>query len=205
MNHSKAMPFKYDCANVTLAQSVLKALGQSWKFNLHRTRKNLEFAGVCPVKLIRLLDLSARSRVGGWMMTCTSKALDSLSKLDQRVLRLLLVTVGFVIIFGIRVREGIIEVWVIIVRRTSSWDVWISRCITIIGRSVKHSFDRAVTAFRLVLIIIRVLWAWSWRLQSLMILGGLGGCTTSGEAEELVDNFSSSSIASKNAEGIISW
>ena len=37
-----------------------------------------------------------------------------------------------------------------------------------------------------------------------MILRGLGGCTTSREAEDLVDNFSSLPIASKNAEGIIS-
>ena len=132
-----------------------------------------------------------------------SEALDNLSELDQRVLRLLLITVGFVIIFGIGIREGIIKVQIVVVRRVSSWDVRISGCITIVGQSVKHLFHRVVTAFRLVLIIIRVAWAWSWRLRSLTILESLGG-TTSEEAEELVNNFSSSSIASKNAEGIVS-
>ena len=92
------------------------------------------------------------------MTTCASKALDSLSELDQRVLRLLLVAVGFIIIFGIGVREGIIKVWVVIIRRASSWDVQISGCITIIGWSVKYSFHRVVTAFGPVLIIIRVSW-----------------------------------------------
>ena len=82
-----------------------------------------EFARIHPVKLVRLPDLGARSRVRGWMTTCTSEALDSLSELDQRVLRLLLITAGFVIIFGIRVREGIIEVWVVVVRRASSQQV----------------------------------------------------------------------------------
>ena len=125
------------------------------------------------------------------MTTCASKALDSLSELDQRVLRLLLVAVDFIIIFGIGAREGIIEVQVVVVRRASSWGIWISGCITIIGQSVKLSFNGVVTAFRLVLIIIRVSW-------------GLGGCMMSGEAEELVDDLSSLSIASKNAEGIIS-
>ena len=121
-----------------------------------------------------------------------SKALNSLSKLDQRVLGLLLVMVGFLIIFRFRVREGIIEVWIVVIRRASSWDVWISGCITVIGWNVKHSFNGVVTVFQLVLVVIRVLWAWSWRLQGLTILDGLGGCTMSGEAEELVDNFSSS-------------
>ena len=94
-------------------------------------------------------------------MTCASKALDSLSKLDQRVLRLLLVMVGFIVVFGIRVREGIIKVQVVVIRRASCWDVWISGCITIIGQSVKHSFNGVVTVFRLVLIVVRVSWAWS--------------------------------------------
>ena len=35
-----------------------------------------------------------------------SEALDNLSELDQRVLRLLLITVGFVIIFGIGSGRG---------------------------------------------------------------------------------------------------
>ena len=138
------------------------------------------------------------------MTTCASEALDSLSKLDQRVLRLLLIMVGFIIIFRIGVREGIIEVQVVIIRRTSCWDIWISRCITIIGQSVKHSFNRVVTAFGLVLIVIRITWAQSLRLQGLMILGGLGGCAMSREAEKLVNDLSSLLIASKNAEGIVS-
>ena len=95
------------------------------------------------------------------MTTCASKALDSLSELDQRVLRLLLVAVDFIIIFRIGAREGIIEVQVVVVRRASSWDIWISGCITIIGQSVKLSFNGVVTAFRLVLIIIRVSWSQS--------------------------------------------
>ena len=81
------------------------------------------------------------------------------------------------------------------------WDLLM--CITVVGWSVKHSFSRAVTVFRLVLIVVRVSWTQSWRLQSLTILEGLGGCTMSREAEELVDDFSSSSVASKNAEGIV--
>ena len=95
------------------------------------------------------------------MMTCASEALNSLSKLDQRVLRLLLIAVGFIVVFEVRVREEVIEVWVVIVRRASSWDLQISRCVTIIGWSVKHSFNRAVTVFRLVLVVIRVSWIWS--------------------------------------------
>ena len=95
------------------------------------------------------------------MTTCASKALDSLSELDQRVLRLLLVAVDFIIIFRIGAREGIIEVQVVVVRRASSWDIWISGCITIIGQSVKLSFNGVVTAFRLVLIIIRISWGQS--------------------------------------------
>ena len=59
--------------------------------------------GVHPVKLVRFLDLGARSRVRGQMTTCTSEALDRLSKLDQCVLRLLLIAVGFIII-GIEIR-----------------------------------------------------------------------------------------------------
>ena len=94
------------------------------------------------------------------MMTCASEALDSLSELDQRVLRLL-IAVGFIVVFGVRVREEIIEVWVVIVRGAFFWDVQISRCVTIVGWSVKHSFNRTVTAFRLVLVVIRVSWAWS--------------------------------------------
>ena len=166
--------------------------------------KDPEFVEIHPIKLVGLLDLGARNGVRGQTMTHVSKALDSLSELDQRVLRLLLIVVGFIIIFGIGVREGIIEVWVIIIRRASSWDVWISECITVIGWSVKHLFNRAVTAFGLVLIIIRVSWDQSQRLQDLTILGGLGDYTISGEAGELIDNFSSLSIASKNAEGIVS-
>ena len=138
------------------------------------------------------------------MTTCMSKALDSLSELDQRVLRLLLIAVGFIVIFRIRVREGIIKVQVVVIRRAFSWDVWISRCITVVGWSVKHSFNRAVTVFRLVLVVVRILWAQSQRLWSLMILGGLGGCTASREAEKLIDDFSSSSIAFKNTKGIVS-
>ena len=55
------------------------------------------------------------------MTTHVSKALNSLSKLDQRVLGLLLVMVGFLIIFRFKVREGIIEVQIIVIRRASSW------------------------------------------------------------------------------------
>ena len=95
------------------------------------------------------------------MSTCASEALDSLSELDQRVLRLLLVAVGFIIIFRIEAREGIIEVQVVVIRRASFWDIWISGCITIIGQCVKHSFNGVVTVFRLVLIVVRVSWAWS--------------------------------------------
>ena len=55
------------------------------------------------------------------MTTHVSKALNSLSKLDQRVLGLLLVMVGFLIIFRFKVREGIIEVQIVVIRRASSW------------------------------------------------------------------------------------
>ena len=37
MNHSRAMPLRYDYVKVTLVQSIMKALVQSWKFNLHWT------------------------------------------------------------------------------------------------------------------------------------------------------------------------
>ena len=41
-------------------------------------KEDPEFAGICPVKLVKLLDLGARSGVGGQMTTHTSEALDSL-------------------------------------------------------------------------------------------------------------------------------
>ena len=38
-NHSKAIPFKYNCTKVTLVHLIQKALAQSWKLNLSCTRK----------------------------------------------------------------------------------------------------------------------------------------------------------------------
>ena len=48
-NHSKAIPFKYDCTKVTLARPVQKALARSWKLSSSCTRKTWSFWGSIPL------------------------------------------------------------------------------------------------------------------------------------------------------------
>ena len=50
-NHSSAIPLRYDCANVTLARSALKALHLSWKLSSHCTKKVWSFLGLVPLKV----------------------------------------------------------------------------------------------------------------------------------------------------------
>ena len=57
-NHSKAIPFKYDWAKVTFAQSWQKAFGRSINTSLHWTRKVRSVFGSVPLKVSRSQTLA---------------------------------------------------------------------------------------------------------------------------------------------------
>ena len=56
-NHSRAIPFRYDCMNMTLVWSVQNAFGQSWKLSSHWTKNVCSFFGLVLSKVLGLCTL----------------------------------------------------------------------------------------------------------------------------------------------------